>query len=475
MRRTRLLHSRSSNAALSTLTIETPRVFFPLLKPSRYKGAYGGRGSGKSHFFAELLVEAMVANPDWRVVCIREIQKSLKFSAKKLIEDKIADMGVSHLFEIQTTEIKRIGGKGVCIFQGMQDHTADSIKSLEGFMIAWIEEAQSISDRSLKLLRPTIRAPGSEIWASWNPRRKSDPIEKLLRRKKRDDAIVVRANYTDNPFLPDELRLEAEGDREDDPEGFEHTWLGEYESMGSKVVIPRLWIDACVGLADKLGIEPTGKTYSALDVAGAEDGGDENAQAIRQGIELFFLDKWNGYDTALTTRKAVANNVAHGADRGYYDSAGVGEGVTGEWGSMGREGKQPEGFDLLPWNGGYSVLDPDARTDPDNRRSPKNKDQYQNLKAQAWFAMRQRCHNSYKALNGKPYDPEMLASFAPDLPWLDQLCDELGQPQQKTSGTGKTMVDKQPDSSPSPNLADSVVMAFYPLPVKQRPGLGDVL
>ncbi len=89
--------------------------------------------------------------------------------------------------------------------------------------------------------------------------------------------------------------------------------------------------------------------------------------------------------------------------------------------------------------------------------------------------MRQRCHNSYKALNGKPHDPEMLASFAHDLPCLDQLCDELGQPQQKTSGTGKTMVDKQPDGSPSPNLADCVVMAFYPLPVKQRPGLGDVL
>ncbi|UAB76973.1 PBSX family phage terminase large subunit [Erythrobacter sp. SCSIO 43205] len=453
---------------MSTLTIETPRVFVPLLKPARYKGAYGGRGSGKSHFFAECVVEEMIADANCSVVCIREIQKSLKFSAKKLVEEKIASMGVSHLFEIQSTEIKRIGGKGVCIFQGMQDHTADSIKSLEGFKIAWVEEAQSLSQRSLNLLRPTIRAPGSQIWFSWNPRRKSDPVEKLLRRKKRDDAIIVRANYTDNPFLPAELRSEAEGDKRDDPDGFAHTWLGEYESMGSKVVIPRLWIDACVDLAAKLGIEPTGKTYSALDVAGAEDGGDENAQAIRQGIELFFLDKWNGYDTALTTRRAIANNVAHDARHGHYDSAGVGEGVTGEWGSMGRSGQRPEGFDMLPWNGGYAVLDPDGRSDPDNKRSPLNKNQYQNLKAQAWFAFRRRCHNAYKAINGQPYDAEMLVSFPPDLPHLEQLLDELGQPQQKTSGTGKTMVDKQPDDSASPNLADSVVMAYFPLPAAQR-------
>lgn len=453
-----------STLTAETLQIDTPRVFVPLLTPSRYKGAYGGRGSGKSHFFGEMLVEAMVLNPDWRVVCIREIQKSLKFSAKKLIEDKIESMGVGHLFDIQAAEIKRVGHKGVCIFQGMQDHTAESIKSLEGFMIAWVEEAQSISQNSLNLLRPTIRAPGSEMWFSWNPKRKADPVEKLLRGKPRDDAVVVRANFMDNPFLPAELAKEAADDERDDPDGYAHTWLGEYENMGSKIVIPRLWLDATVGLAAKLGIEPTGKTYAALDVAGAEEGGDENAMAVRKGIELFWLDKWNGYDTALTTRRFVSASIARGATNGHYDSAGVGEGVTGEWGSMGRNKERPAGFDLAPWNGGYSVLEPDSPSNPDNKKSPLNKDQYQNLKAQAWFAMRRRCHNAYKAITGQPYDADMLMSIDPNLPYLDQLLDELGQPQQKTSGTGKTMVDKQPDDAPSPNLADSVVIAYFPIP-----------
>ena len=120
------------------LVIETPEWAIPLLSPARYKGAYGGRGSGKSHFFAELLVEEHVANPNQRSVCIREIQKSLQFSARQLIVGKIQALGVSHLFDITLTEIRSVRGNGIIIFQGMQDHTADSIKSLEGFDRAWV-------------------------------------------------------------------------------------------------------------------------------------------------------------------------------------------------------------------------------------------------------------------------------------------------------------------------------------------------
>ena len=118
---------------MSKLVIKTAEVFEPLLEPARYKGAYGGRGSGKSHFFAELIVDEALRRPGLRVVCIREIQKSLKQSAMKLIADKITALGVPG-FKVKTTEIETPGG-GVIIFQGMQDHTADSIKSLEGFNI----------------------------------------------------------------------------------------------------------------------------------------------------------------------------------------------------------------------------------------------------------------------------------------------------------------------------------------------------
>lgn len=226
------------------LNIPTPDWSIPLLKPVRYKGAKGGRGSGKSHFFAELLVEAMVIDKDLSAVCIREIQKSLKFSAKKLVEGKISALGVSHLFEVQTNEIKRIGGSGVCIFQGLQDHTADSIKSLEGFKIAWVEEANSLSARSMELLLPTIRTPGSQIWFSWNPDQPDDPVQKMF-----DDAeaandpdfAVVHVNFMQNPFCPEETKKEAKRHLKYNPDTYEHVYLGGFNVKNDAKIFNGKW------------------------------------------------------------------------------------------------------------------------------------------------------------------------------------------------------------------------------------------
>ncbi len=210
------------------LDIPTPRVFLPLLAPGRYKGAHGGRGSGKSHFFAELLIERCMMYPGTRWACIREVQKSLQQSVKRLLEDKIESLGVSAHFGIQSAEIHTPGG-GIILFQGMQNHTAESIKSLEGFDGAWVEEAQSLSQRSLDLLRPTIRKNGSEIWFSWNPGEETDPVDVFLRGENPyPGSIVVQANYLDNPWLPDVLRAEMEYDRARDPDKYAHVWLGEY-------------------------------------------------------------------------------------------------------------------------------------------------------------------------------------------------------------------------------------------------------
>lgn len=213
---------------MSILQIDTPRAFKPLLGPSRYKGAYGGRGSGKSHFFAELAIErSIMARTD--IVCIREVQQTLAQSVKKLLELKIEGMGLGPRFNILRDHIESDSG-GRIIFQGMQTHTAESIKSLEGYEIAWVEEAQSLSQRSLDLLRPTIRKPGSELWFSWNPNFPTDPVDVLLRGEAPPpDAVVVQANYRDNPWLPDVLRAELEYDQKRDPDKFAHVWLGEYQ------------------------------------------------------------------------------------------------------------------------------------------------------------------------------------------------------------------------------------------------------
>ncbi len=204
-------------------------MFVPLLRPSRYKGAWGGRGSGKSHFFAEMLIERHLLKPGLRSLCGREVQRSLKDSVKRLLSDKIRAMGVEREFDEQVAEIRAPGG-GVISFTGLQDHTVESVKSYEGYDIAWLEEAQSISERSLELIRPTIRAPGSELWFSWNPRHAEDAVDQLLRGPTAPvGSVVIRANWSDNPFFPAELEDERKHDLEHNRHRYGHIWEGEYE------------------------------------------------------------------------------------------------------------------------------------------------------------------------------------------------------------------------------------------------------
>lgn len=186
-----------------------------------------------------LVVRASTAK-GFRAACVREVQKSLKNSVKLLVEDKIRALGVSHLFEVLEAEIKTPGG-GVIMFQGMQNHTADSIKSLEGFDVAWVEEAQSLSQRSLDLLRPTLRKPGSELWFSWNPGKPSDPVDVLLRGENPPrNAVVIEVNWHDNPYLPPDLREEQEDDKKRDPDKWLHVWGGGY-SLNSEARVFRNW------------------------------------------------------------------------------------------------------------------------------------------------------------------------------------------------------------------------------------------
>jgi phage terminase large subunit len=239
------------------LRIDTAKVFRPLLDPHRYKGAFGGRGSGKSHFFAESAVERAIMDK-CDIVCIREIQKTLAQSAKKLIELKIEEMGVADHFRVLQTHIEARNG-GVIQFQGMQNHTADSIKSLEGFDVAWVEEAQNLSQRSLDLLRPTIRKPGSELWFGWNPELDTDPVDAFLRGENPPpDAVVVRASYADNPWLPEVLRTELEYDRKRDPDKFAHIWQGEYQRH-SEARVFKNWkveeFDLSAGAVFRLGAD----------------------------------------------------------------------------------------------------------------------------------------------------------------------------------------------------------------------------
>lgn len=241
---------------------QTPEVFRPLIPPARYKAARGGRGGAKSHLFGDLGLTRAAREPGIRIVCIREVQNSLKESVKKLLEDRIAQRGLIG-FESLESEI-RTPGNGQIIFRGMQKTTANNIKSLEAYDIAWVEEAQTFSQRSLDLLRPTIRKPGSEMWFSWNPHLYDDPVEQFFcgPNGPPPGAVVVTSSYRDNPFLSDESRKDLEWDRTHDPEKFAHIWEGGYEKH-SEARVFKNWRVLRDDELDALGVDKLTPLYGA--------------------------------------------------------------------------------------------------------------------------------------------------------------------------------------------------------------------
>lgn len=299
---------------MSVLKIPTAEVFEPLLAPARYKGSKGGRGSGKSHFFGGLLIEDCLAFPGetgegLRAVCIREVQKDLAQSSKALIEAKLASFGLGERdgFKIYRDVIET-PGDGLVIFKGMNDFTAESIKSLEGFDRAWWEEAQTATQHSLNLLRPTIRKPGSQLWFSWNSRRKTDPIEKMLAGAELPTgAVVVTANWRDNPWLTDELKQERLDCLRMQPDQYDHIWEGGYISLAEGAYYARCLSQAkAENRIGRVSADPLMTHRAIWDIGGTGAKADACAIWVAQyvGKEIRVLDYYEAVGQPLSTHVA---------------------------------------------------------------------------------------------------------------------------------------------------------------------------
>ncbi|MDZ7824702.1 MAG: PBSX family phage terminase large subunit [Ahrensia sp.] len=227
-----------------------PKYFEEYFKPYRYKGLWSGRGAGKSHSMAGYAVVRAVSEPGFKLVCIREVQRSIADSVKQLIEDKINDYGVSAFFRSTETEIVGINGSRI-IFRGMQNHTAASVKSLEGMDAAWIEEAQTISRKSFELLTPTIRKPGSEIWATWNPDNPNDPVDAFFRKQQSPDILCRKVDISENKWFPKELRDDMQRDKERDIDKYNHVWMGGYRSISNARVFSN-WKEGVLNPAENV-------------------------------------------------------------------------------------------------------------------------------------------------------------------------------------------------------------------------------
>ena len=308
----------------TALDIPTAEVFEPLLAPSRYKALWGGRGSGKSHDRAAALIDDAIRYPGLRSVCIREVQQSLKESAKRLIEDKLdaLKLGQAQGFRVYKDSISTPGG-GVIVFQGMQDHTAESIKSLEGFGRAWVEEAQTMSANSLKLLRPTIRSSmavkQTELWFTWNPRRKTDPVDVIFRQQRPPTgSVIVKANWNHNPWFPAVLEQERLDCLQTEPEQYDHVWEGGYVTVAEGAYFARHLNEARLeGRISVVTPDPNMIFRVFVDIGGTGARADNFVMWVAQfvGTQIRFVDHYEAQGQDVATHLAWLRERKYMPDR----------------------------------------------------------------------------------------------------------------------------------------------------------------
>lgn len=302
--------------------VRIPTAFGDLLTPKRYKAYFGGRGSGKSHSFAAALV-VLAAQKPLRILCCREIQKSIKDSVKLLIDDKINQHGLTSFYTSTDTEIRGRNGS-LFLFSGLKSNP-EALKSMEGVNISWVEEANTVSQKSLDLLIPTIREENSELWFSWNPDQPSDPVDNLFRGlNPPSNAIIKRVSWRDNPYFPKVLIDEMERDKEANLLKYQHIWEGDYDLTLETRVLRRIKENSTAIIQEAL----PDKTY----IVGVDLARHVDYTVIivfdEQTHKMVYIDRFNQIDWNLQKARieAVARRYNNATIR--IDATGVGDPIS---------------------------------------------------------------------------------------------------------------------------------------------------
>ena len=428
--------------------------FRPLIQKHRYKSLRGGRGGMKSWAVATVLVE-LACKGRFRIMCARELQNSISDSVISLLSDTIDRAGYTQEYEVQRNRIIHLSTGSEFLFYGIKNNPT-KIKSIEAIDICWVEEAENVSDESWNILIPTIRKDGSEIWLTWNPKNILDPTYQRFVVNPPDDIADIVVNYTDNIYLPDVLRLEAESCKARDYDLYRHIWLGEPVADSELAIIKPSWIEAAIDAHEKLGFSAVGRRILGFDVA--DEGDDANATVLRHGSVVTDMQQWRGQDVIYSADKVYLYAQEQNIDRIVYDNIGVGAGVKAQF--RRKNGK----VQTLGFNAGGAVYKPDAKYTDDK----KNRDMFANIKAQAWWMVRDRFYKTWRAVHhGDSYPEDQLISLSSSLHELEYLTAELSRPQVDYDQNGRVKAESKKDMKkrgiPSPNRADALVMAFAPV------------
>ncbi len=468
------------------IEFELPEKFGRIIESTkRFLVLIGGRGSAKSESVARFLIMKMLAEPMY-VLCGREFQSSIDDSVHKLLKEIINDNDLNGLggFNVLEKRIDRLDDRGNVVggfrFKGLARNPS-AVKSAQGFWGCWIEEAQTLSKESLQDLIPTIRAAGSQLFFTANPKSSADPFSQrfIVKHQKKfinngyaedDDHLIVFMNYMDNPWFPPELERDRLWDLKNSPHAiYEHIWMGAFNDSIEDAIIPAEDFDDSIDLHVKFGLEPKGIKVVAHDPS--DKGPDNKGLCYRHGSVILGVWEKAGLDVNEGCDWALDYAIDVQADYFVCDADGLGA-------SLRRQAKTAlvgKKMDYVEFRGSFKPNDPNKvyqHIEGDsNRKAKTNKQTFRNLKSQQFWRLRDRFHNAHLAMEkfrlGQPFsiDPDELISLSSDIENMAALRAEVCRIPTKPNGQGLIQIMSKPEMArlgiASPNMADALMMSLY--------------
>ena len=422
----------------------------------------GGRASSKTHDIAGWSI-FLAQKYKVKFLCIRQFQNKIQESVYAVLKLKIETAGLEDQFTFTKSTIRHKVTGSEFYFYGINRNITE-IKGFEGADICWIEEGEGLTEEQWVIIEPTIRKDGSECWISYNPRMQEDFIE-TFKHDLDNSVLVTQINYDKNPFLSATMLRKIKRMKKDDYEEYEHIYLGIPKQDNEESIIKRSWLEACVDAHLKLNIKPSGQKVIGFDVA--DDGDDKNAMVKRYGQLCEYIEEWKAAEDELNrSAKRVYNKALEDRCVIVYDSIGVGASAGSNFKDFNiAAGGSKHNIIYKKFNAGAVVEKPNAKyKDTD----VKNRDYFENLKAQAWWDIAERCKKTYNAVTkGDAVKESDVISISSKIKHVDQLISELSTPKRDFAKSGKIMVESKADLKKrkvkSPNVADAFIMSYYNL------------
>ncbi|WP_174804366.1 PBSX family phage terminase large subunit [Martelella limonii] len=424
---------------------------------------HGGRSSSKTRDTACQLIRLVNHVPvRMRVLCIRRFQNKIQESVYTELKWAIAHLELEAEYDVQKTTIIHLRTGSEFVFYGIE-RNLEEIKGTSDIDILWVEEAEKLTEEQWTVIAPTIRKEDSLSILLFNPKFVTDYVWKNFVINTPPHCVVHQINYDENPFLSEKALRDIAAMQVRDPETFEHIYGGVPLGDSEYSIFKRRWLDACIDADKALGLTLEGRNVIGFDPA--DDGEDKCATAdkikgVFQNVEDWSSDK----DELVQNAKKVWGKARILGATISYDTIGVGAFVGGYVDEQNEaNGASVEHF---AFHAGGAVMDPDEPSDEQNDNSPTNRNEYLNLKAQAWARTAHKAMLTFNAVvRGHSIRPEDVLSFSSSMGQekLDALFTELCIPWWVESEGKKRVVPKlklkKDMGVKSHNLADAVIAA----------------